>query len=114
MKLIAAIYCLCMLLATAALFYASYNIERVSVAMTKMAEDNRDIFPKLLETQHRANLEIGQMVKDRIRIRELLKRLETKVNGGSKEKSGGSGGAEGYQGGTNRKATPVPKGKPAS
>jgi hypothetical protein len=111
MRTIAFLCCLCMLAGAAALIYAAWNMEQATFAMIQMANDNRDIFPRLAEAEQRINIERGQLAKDGIRIRSLLNRLEGKTNGAGKEKPGGSGGAERDQGGTDRKAPPVSKGK---
>ena len=95
MKLLAFICCLCMLAGAAALIYAAYNMEKATFAMVQMANDNRDTFPKLAEAEQRINVERGQLTKDVIRIRSLLKKLEAKLNGKSKPDEAGHGRAPG-------------------
>ena len=79
--LLAVVFSVYMLAAIATTFYAAYCLSQAALAMTKLAEDNRDIFPNLYAAEKQANYELGQIAKDRIRIRELLKKLEGRTNG---------------------------------
>ena len=88
--IITVLCCLYMLLGTFAFIYGAWSLDQSAIAMRKLAEDNRDIFPKLYEIEQRANYELGQIARDRIRIRDILKRLEGKVNGTKPSGAGGT------------------------
>jgi hypothetical protein len=69
-------------------------MDQATFAMVQMANDNRDVFPKLAEAEQRINVERGQQSKDGIRIRELLKKLEGKVNAKPGTHQAGTGRAD--------------------
>jgi len=68
------------LLCCLVLLYSAWMMHDASIAMTKASDDFRDAWQAFYSQEYRANYELGQIAKDRVRIRELLKKME-KRNG---------------------------------
>ena len=74
------------LLFCAMMAWTSWMFHESAVALKKASDDFRDAWQSFYVQEHRANYELEQLAKDRIRIRELLKRMEKKNGAAAADK----------------------------
>ena len=66
------------LLCCLVLLFCAWKMHWAANALERASEDFRDTWQAFYAQEVRANYELGQISKDRIRIRELLKKMEKK------------------------------------
>lgn len=64
------------LLFCAMMAWTSWMFHESSVALKKASDDFRDAWQSFYIQEHRANYELEQLARDRIRLRELMKKME--------------------------------------